>query len=78
MGYVTKIVLSAMIVTLAGSIAAQAAGMKTDHGNRMLVVNKMKSAHIAKKPDHVMLNPQPLPPKYKFRLSRGIRYPRPY
>jgi hypothetical protein len=76
MGYVTKIVLSAMIVTLAGSIAAQAAGMKTDHGNRVLVVNKMKSVHIVKRPDHVMLNPQPLPPKYKFRLSRGSRYPR--
>jgi hypothetical protein len=77
MGCITEIVLSAMILALAGSIAAQAAGMKTDHGNRVLVVSKMKSVHIVKRPDHVMLNPQPLPPKYKFRLSRGSRYPRP-
>ena len=78
MGRVNKFVLYAMIVTLTGSIAAQAAGMKTSHGNGGLAVSKMKSVHIARRPDHVMLNPQPLPPKEKFRLSRGIRYPRGY
>ncbi len=78
MGRLTELVLSAAIVTLASSFAAEAAGHKSYHGNRVPVVNKTKSVQIAKRPDHVMLNPQPLPPKYKIRLPRGSRYLRAY